>query len=410
VLAYLVFRHSPRVIFPDLTRIRLTTMPTHESQVKQQLAELVALPSVSAVDPAFDMSNAGVVDALASRYSDAGFSVSRQEVSLTPSKFNLIARLGSGSGGLVLSGHTDTVPFDSGLWDSDPFVLSERDGCWYGLGSADMKCFFPLVLAALDGLDPSRFVAPLTVLATADEESSMAGARVLAASGQALGDFALIGEPTQLIPIHQHKGILIGRIELLGRSGHSSDPSLGANALDCMHDIMSGLKEWRSRAAERFVDGAFKVPVPTLNLGRINGGDSPNRICANCELLFDIRLMPQMSLDGTVAEIRDLVVKVSDAHGIKGELILPMAPIAALDTPASSALVGLLSELSGNAPQTVAFATEGPFLNALGCESVIFGPGNIATAHQPNEYVEIARALRMIEILRATIERFCCDG
>jgi len=87
-----------------------------------------------------------------------------------------------------------------------------------------------------------------------------------------------------------------------------------------------------------------------------------------------------------------------------------MAPIAALDTPASSALVGLLSELSGNAPQTVAFATEGPFLNALGCESVIFGPGNIATAHQPNEYVEIARALRMIEILRATIERFCCDG
>lgn len=379
-----------------------------QTQVKTQLAELVAMPSVSAVDAAFDMSNAAVVDVLATRFSDVGFRITLQDVAQTPPKRNMVARLGDGDGGLVLSGHTDTVPYDVGLWAGDPFVLREHEGCWYGLGSADMKCFFPIILAALDRFDPQRFIHPLTVLATADEESSMAGARVLLDSGEQLGRHALIGEPTELVPIYKHKGILIGRIEVTGRSGHSSDPALGANALDCMHEIMTGLKSWRTRAAERFVDYDFAVPGPTLNLGRISGGDSPNRICANCELLFDIRVMPQMSLVDTAAEIEAIVREACAAGSVTGQLVLPMAPLPALETASDSALLAMLTTLSGHAPQTVAFATEGPFLNALGCESVIFGPGNIAIAHQPNEFVEIQRAMRMVEILAQLIERFCC--
>jgi len=124
--------------------------------IRQRLAVLVAQPSVSCIDAALDMSNAAVVDTLSDWFAGAGFTVARQVVSTAPAKSNLIARVGSGSGGLVLSGHTDTVPYDAGRWASDPFVLSERDGCWYGLGSADMKCFFPIVLAALEGFDVAR--------------------------------------------------------------------------------------------------------------------------------------------------------------------------------------------------------------------------------------------------------------
>lgn len=236
----------------------------------------------------------------------------------------------------------------------------------------------------------------------------MNGARRLAENHATLGRYALIGEPTELTPIHAHKGILIGRVVLTGRSGHSSDPALGASALECMVDVMSGFRRWREDAAERHADSAFEVPRPTLNLGRIEGGDSPNRICASCELSFDVRLMPGMHIDDTVAELGAIVAAAADVHGVEGVLELPMSPLPPLATAPESAIVGVLSELSGNPPRTVAFATEGPFLNALGCESVVFGPGSISTAHQPDEYVEIARAMRMVDILAEVIERFCC--
>lgn len=378
-------------------------------QVREQLAALIAEPSVSAVDPAHDMSNAGIVDLLADWYAAAGFSVQRQSVSSEPAKSNLIARLGGGEGGLVLSGHTDTVPYDRAGWDSDPFVLDEREGRWYGLGSADMKCFFPIVLAALEGIDPGRLVRPVIMLATADEESSMNGARAITDEGVPIGRYAVIGEPTALVPIHKHKGIIIARVAVEGRSGHSSEPALGANALDCMHDIISDFKHWRSEAAQRFADADFKVPAPTLNLGTINGGDSPNRICARCELMFDVRVVPKLALADVIGELSAFVRTRGAEAGVDARLELPMAPVGALDTPADSAIVRAVEDLSGNPSRTVAFATEGPFFNALGCESVVFGPGDIAVAHQPNEFVEVARIESMIGIVHRLIERFCCN-
>lgn len=384
-------------------------MTSSLAEIQSRLAALVALPSVSAVDPAFDMSNAAVVDRLCEWHEAAGFRITRQAVSASPAKFNMVATLGPSDGpGLVLSGHTDTVPYDEGRWASDPFTLTERDGRWVGLGSADMKCFFPIVLAALEDVPAARLRRPLTVLATADEESTMAGAVLLEQSGLALGGQALIGEPTELVPVYAHKGILIGRIEVIGRSGHSSNPARGANALDCLHDIMTALKAWRLALAARYRDTDFEVPIPTLNLGRIQGGDSPNRICARAELLFDVRLMPGMSIDETIEQLRAIVGEACARDGVEGALHLPMRPVSPLATPRSAALVQTLEKLSGNAARTVAFATEGPMLARLGCETVIFGPGDIGTAHQPNEAVDIANVARMVDILRALIETVCC--
>ena len=165
--------------------------------LREMLAGLVAIPSVSSPDPALDQPNEAVVARLAEWLEALGFAVEVLPVPGRPGKANLVATLGRGPGGLVLAGHTDTVPFDAGRWSSDPFRLTEREGRLHGLGTADMKGFFPLVLEVAAELEARRLRAPLVVLATADEESTMSGARALAESGRPLGRHAVIGEPTR---------------------------------------------------------------------------------------------------------------------------------------------------------------------------------------------------------------------
>lgn len=213
--------------------------------LKDQFAALIAAPSVSCTQPALDQSNRQVIDLLAGWLGDLGFKCDIQQVS--PGKFNLLASRGTGPGGLVLAGHSDTVPYDEQLWASDPLKLTETDGRWVGLGSCDMKGFFALVIEAVIPLLEHGFKQPLLILATCDEESSMSGTRALAEAGQPLGRAAVIGEPTGLRPIRMHKGILMDRIDILGRSGHSSDPSLGRSAMEAMHAVMGELMGLRQQ-------------------------------------------------------------------------------------------------------------------------------------------------------------------
>ena len=133
-----------------------------------QLNELVALPSVSSTNPRIDLSNKPVIDRLASWLEELGFACEIMAVPDHPGKYNLIATLGSGPGGLVLAGHTDTVPFDGHLWQQDPLKLTERDGRFYGLGSADMKGFFPIAIEAARTFIDQPLQQPLIILATAD--------------------------------------------------------------------------------------------------------------------------------------------------------------------------------------------------------------------------------------------------
>lgn len=207
-------------------------MSTHAQALTAHIRELIGTPSVSSVSADWDMPNAPVIASLAARLEHAGWSVEIQDLPGKPGKQNLIATLGKGEGGFILAGHTDTVPCNEQLWASDPFSLSERDGRLYGLGTADMKSFLAMAMAACEDLDPKLLKQPIILLATADEESSMAGARALLAAGKPKARYAVIGEPTNLQPIRMHKGIFMESIKVQGRSGHSSDPGLGANALE----------------------------------------------------------------------------------------------------------------------------------------------------------------------------------
>jgi acetylornithine deacetylase len=372
-----------------------------------EIAALVRIPSVSSVLPELDMSNRPLIEHLAARFETLGFRCRMQEVPQRPGKWNLIATLGAGEGGLVLAGHTDTVPTDQHRWSTDPFEAVERSGRLYGLGTSDMKSFFALAAAAIEGLQARSLRQPLVVIGTADEESSMAGARALVSTSALRPRYALIGEPTDLRPVRLHKGILMERISVEGRSGHSSDPRLGRSALEGMQRIIAELLDWRAELTTRYVDQRFAVPHPTLNLGRIAGGDNPNRICAHCELDLDLRCLPGMEVDGLRAELRARASRAIEGSGLAVMFTALLDGVPPMSTAADSAIVRAAEELTGVEAGAVAFATEAPFLAGLGAEVIVLGPGSIDQAHQPDEFLDLHTVPVMIRHLRGLIERFC---
>jgi len=377
--------------------------------LRRMLEDLIAAPSVSSVSPEFDQSNEGVVRLLADWTEATGFRTEVLPVPGLPGKYNLIATLGRGPGGLVLAGHTDTVPFDAARWRHDPFRLTEDGGRLYGLGTCDMKSFLALAIEAAAHFREAKFDSPLILLATADEESTMAGAKALVAAGRPRARQALIGEPTGLRPVRQHKGILMEAIEIIGRSGHSSNPALGNSALEGMQRVIAALLAWRDALQRDCRNPEFDVPFPTLNLGRIEGGDNPNRICARCELHIDCRPLPGMDIAWIRREIHARAREALAGSGLELRFRALFDGAPPLATPADGALVRACEHLTGHAAESVAFATEGPYLDALGMETVVLGPGDIDQAHQPDEYLAVDRIDPTLKLLKTLIRRFCLD-
>lgn len=371
------------------------------------LEALIAAPSVSSVSPEWDQSNQQVIDLLAQWLEGLGFKVEVLPIPGYPGKSNLVASAGSGPEGLVLSGHTDTVPCDEQLWNSSPFLLTEADNRLYGLGTADMKSFFALVIEAVRELPLDRLKQPLTLLATADEESSMCGAQHLVETNRRLGRHAIIGEPTGLRPIRSHKGIAMEAVRLTGRSGHSSNPALGINALEGMHQVIGEILSWRKELEQRYRNPLFEIETPTLNLGHIHGGDNPNRICGQCELHFDLRPLPGMHLDNLRGELEERLHSLLQDSGLQLETRRLFQGIEAMETAADSHIVQTVEQMTGHPAGAVAFGTEGPYLNQLGMETVILGPGSINQAHQPNEYIELSQIQPTVELIRSLVKKLC---
>jgi acetylornithine deacetylase len=371
------------------------------------MSQLIATPSISCSRAELDMSNEPVIDKLANWLESAGFRVTKQAVEF--GKFNLIATIGQGSDGLILSGHTDTVPCDEALWKSDPFKFSERDNRFYGLGSCDMKSFLAMAITASQVFKPEQYQHPLTIVATADEETSMSGAKLLASNGEKLGRYCIIGEPTNLTPIREHKGILMEAIRFTGQSGHSSNPELGNNAMEGMYDYMHLLMQFRQELQKQHINPAFEVSTPTLNLGHIHGGDNPNRICGECELHIDLRFLPGMHLDTLRNRIRELAIQVAERRHLKASFTILFDGIPAMQTDEDSLITQFLEQSTQQKSRAVAFGTEAPYYNQLGCETIVMGPGSINQAHQPDEYLPADQIKPTIALLEKLIARFCIE-
>lgn len=373
------------------------------------LRALIGTPSISSANPEHDQSNRPVIDLLANWLSDLGYQTEILSLASQPQKANLIATLGGGPGGLVLAGHTDTVPYDEGRWNYEPLQLTRANGRLFGLGTSDMKAFLALAIEAAAIYSATQLKEPLILVATADEETSMDGARALVAAQRPQARYALIGEPTGLRPVRMHKGILMESIHLRGRSGHSSDPALGNNALEGMTTVLAELMDWRKELQAQHVNSLFEIPVPTLNLGHIHGGDSPNRICADCELHIDLRPLPGMDIEILRGTMQTRLRRALDNSGLELSCHPLFEGTPAMETSATSAIVRSTEELTGYRASSAAFGTEGPYFNKIGMDTVILGPGDIAQAHQPDEFLAEDRINPTIELLRKLIQRFCVN-
>ena len=370
---------------------------------------LISTPSISSANPDYDQSNRPVINLLANWLNELGYQTEILTLDGQSDKANLIATLGSGPGGLVLAGHTDTVPYDEGRWSHDPFQLTRANGRLYGLGTSDMKAFLALAIEAAASFSAAQFKEPLILVATADEESSMDGARALVAAQRPQARYAVIGEPTGLRPVRMHKGILMESIHVRGRSGHSSDPALGNSALEGMAKVLGELLDWRRELQSEHMNPLFDIPVPTLNPGYIHGGDNPNRICADCELHIDLRPLPGMEIEALRDTLQKRLRTALENSGLELSCRPLFGATPAMETPAASAIVHSTEELTGYRATSAAFCTEGPYFNQLGIDTVILGPGDIDQAHQPDEYLAEDRITPAIELLRGLIHRFCMN-
>ena len=369
--------------------------------------DIIAIPSISSTDPAWDQSNQGVIQLLADWFSQLGFTIEITPIADLPGKFNLVATLGSGEGGLLLAGHTDTVPFDAGRWSKDPFTVTEENNRLYGLGTIDMKGFFAFIAIALQELDLTQLKKPLRILATADEETTMAGARAIAEAHTIKPDYAVIGEPTGLVPVMMHKGHMSESIRVTGKSGHSSDPANGVNAIEIMHKVLGKLTLLQQDLKEKYHNNHFKVPYPTLNFGAIHGGDSPNRIGGACELQIDLRPIPGVSPPELIGLLEEQLSELHACHPGCLHISHMHEPIPPYACAEASPLIKEAELATGLAAESVNYCTEAPFVQQLGCDTLVLGPGHITQAHQPDEYLDLSFVKPTKEVLQHLVRRFC---
>lgn len=375
--------------------------------LKSRFSSLIYAPSISASEPELDMSNHSVIAMLSDWFSTLGFQCEISKVAATRDKQNLVAKIGSGEGGILLAGHTDTVPFDEGRWSQDPFTLTEKDDRWYGLGSCDMKGFFALVLEAVKDLPLGKLKKPVYIFASADEETTMEGAKAFAANTDIRPDYAIIGEPTGLRPVYMHKGHLAQGIRITGRSGHSSDPARGLNAIEIMHKVIGQLLQLKQHLADNYREDAFSVPYPTMNFGHIHGGDAANRICGCCDLHLDIRPLPGMSLEDLELMLLNYLGDISREYPGSVEIRTLYPGSEAFAGVRDSGWTKLVESLSGQQAEVVNYATEAPYINKLGCQTLVLGPGSINQAHQPDEYLAMDQLKPTVELLKQLIYKAC---
>ncbi|MFZ7276227.1 acetylornithine deacetylase [Avibacterium endocarditidis] len=372
----------------------------------EMYSQLIALPTISSVEAEFDQSNKALIELLATWLGDLGFTTNIIPVEGSRNKFNLLATYGEGEGGLLLAGHTDTVPFDEGRWHFDPFKLTEKDGKFYGLGTADMKGFFAFVLETLRHIELSKLSKPLRILATADEETTLLGARTFSQHSHIRPDCAIIGEPTSLKPVRAHKGHIGQAVRIMGKTGHSSDPDKGINAIELMHEATGYLMEMRNELKAKYHHSAFVIPYPTMNFGAIHGGDAVNRICACCELHFDIRPLPQMRLEDLNEMLQQKLRPMFEKWGDLISLKALHEPTPGYECEHSAQVVQVVEKLLGEKCEAVNYCTEAPFIQQL-CPTLVLGPGSIEQAHQPDEYLSAEFIKPTHELLSKLIGHFC---
>lgn len=379
------------------------------------LTDIELLARLVAFDTSGERGTAELAGFVADYLDLPGITVERRgQAGSTSTKVNLIARCGpvrdERSRGLVLAAHADVVPAGEG-WHSDPFELTEREGRLHGRGAVDMKGFAALAINAVASRRDRAMDGPLFLILTYDEELGGVGARALVESWSPPPDLprhALVGEPTRLRPVRAHKGHLKLRVTAHGRSGHSGYAGAGANAIEAMARAIVALDELADALRDESPPGAAlfpEAPFVNLNVGRIAGGTAINVVPARCEI--DLGLRTFAATDTRALAARVAAALPGQAGGVRFELeTIDDLPPMQLDE--SSPILRVACELTRHDRGFgVPFGTDAAWLQRLGLDCLVCGPGDIEVAHKPDEFIAIEDLARGGELLERMIGRFC---
>jgi acetylornithine deacetylase len=325
-------------------------------------------------------------------------------------KANLFATLGEGKpAGLVLSGHTDTVPWDGQEWSGDPLGADVRDGRLYGRGSADMKSFIAVALAHAGAFLASRAPFAIHFAFSYDEEVGCFGVRELIADMRDAGISPLaciIGEPTSMVPAIAHKGVYRYRCCARGREAHSSLTPQSVNAIEMAARVVVKLRDM----AEGFVRNepryeGFDVPYSTASVGQFHGGIADNVVPRDAQFRYEFRDLPTADVramqDEVVAYARSLEPAMKAVAPDAGFEFETICEVPSFLGSAEDRVTRLAQRLSGEQGTTlVAFGTEAGIFKQSGIPTVVCGPGSVSQAHQPDEYVSLEQLARCEAFMR----------
>lgn len=334
----------------------------------------------------------------------------------TKSKANLHAVVGPADRpGVVLSGHTDVVPVEGQDWKTDPFKLEERDGLLHGRGTCDMKGFIAVALAKLPEMVKKPLNAPIHFALSYDEEVGCIGAHSLAdhiVKAPVKPNLCIVGEPTMMKAITGHKGICDYRCTVHGREAHSSLAPYNVNAVEAAAELIAYVRAVAKRmSSEGPFNRNFDPPFTTLQVGMFKGGTAINIVPNHAEFAFEIRNIPEVDPDRLAEEIRQYAFKnieprMKDIDPKTGFEFRLGAKAPSFDIANDDKAVDLVLSLSGsNATEKVSFATEAGIFHAKGIPTVVCGPGSIAQAHKPNEFIAKEQILKCENFLDRLLEK-----
>jgi acetylornithine deacetylase len=279
---------------------------------------------------------------------------------------------------IILSAHTDTVPL-SGQWPTNPLTLVKKGGKYTGLGVCDMKIFIAIMFDLAEKFSKQNNLA---FLLTFDEESNLAGSKLVDSTLIKKDDIIIIGEPTDSDIILNTKGAIACRGKFIGKSGHGSDPNRGISAIEDVAKFIELFKKDFLVVSKKYDNPLFKIPKTTLNYGIISGGQAVNKIADEAELVFETRINSLNQLSDLKKIANTVSKQLRGKFQLAIELILE--PFYA-----SEKLRQLLEKTGSKIAPGVSFATEATIFHKLTDKIIIFGPGNIKQAHQTDEYILI---------------------
>jgi acetylornithine deacetylase len=366
----------------------------------ERLSPLEMLARLVAFDTESDKPNAALIDSVAT-YLDGWGVPYRRLPDASGGKVALFATIGPmRDGGIVLSGHTDVVPVAGQDWTSDPFTLRVENGRAYGRGAVDMKGFGALALSLVPEMLAAGLTRPIHLLLSYDEETTCLGSMdAITRFGTELPRPAacLVGEPTGLEVADAHKSIVTCLTTVHGREAHSSRPELGANAVSAACDLVAALNRIADRMIERGdASGRFAPPATTIHVGTIQGGTARNILAKECRFHWEYRGLPDLDPAEIPALFEAAVAEVTarrlNRYGEFGRIeTLEEVAIPGLAPDPGSEAERLALRLAGrNRTVAMPYATEAGRFQAAGIPTVVCGPGDIAQAHQPDEFITLA--------------------